>query len=127
MSGIVQFLAKRGEDELVWWCDEGYKFLKTFDNQLSEEFGVPASVKITSIKPSGTVSLLAGATPGVHFPISQFYIWRVRLASNSSLLGQLQKKGLPSEPDHYSQNTFCVEIPIDLGPISTLEHVDMEA
>ena len=76
---------------------------------------MPPSIKITSVKPSGTVSLLAGATPGVHFPISQYYIRRVRLAANSSLLKHLQEKGLPSEQDVYSSNTFCVEIPIDLG------------
>lgn len=30
----------------------------------SARFGIPTSIKTTSIKPSGTVSLLAGATPG---------------------------------------------------------------
>ena len=100
--------------------------MKEYDREISEEFKVPESIKITSIKPSGTVSLLAGATPGVHFPISQYYIRRVRLASNSDLLQQLQKKGLQSEPDHYSQNTFCVEIPIDLGNVKTLQNVTIE-
>ena len=55
---------------MIRWCDEGYKFLKNYDKELSKEFNVPTSIKITSVKPSGTVSLLAGATPGVHFPIS---------------------------------------------------------
>jgi ribonucleoside-triphosphate reductase (thioredoxin) len=70
MSGIAQFIAKRGEKELIKWCDEGYSHLRKYDETLSKEFGVNTSIKITSVKPSGTVSLLAGATPGVHFPLS---------------------------------------------------------
>lgn len=36
-------------------------------------------MQTTSIKPSGTVSLLAGASPGMHFPEGQYYIRRVRI------------------------------------------------
>lgn len=71
MSGIAQFIANKGIGELVNWCNQGYSALKAYDKYLSNEmFKVPESIKITSIKPSGTVSLLAGATPGVHFPLS---------------------------------------------------------
>ena len=80
MSGIAQFVSTRGIDNLVKWCDQGYKFLRKYDEYLSDELlKIPRSLKITSIKPSGTVSLLAGATPGVHFPHSKYYTRRVRL------------------------------------------------
>ena len=36
-------------------------------------FKVPESIKTTSVKPSGTVSLLAGCTSGVHYPYSEYY------------------------------------------------------
>ena len=74
MSGIAQFVASKGEQELIRWCDQSYKYLKQQDVTLSHEFNVNTSIKITSVKPSGTVSLLAGATPGVHFPLSRYYI-----------------------------------------------------
>ena len=54
---------------------------------------MPESIKITSIKPSGTVSLLGGATPGIHFPHSRFYIRRVRVPSVSPLIPELKKNG----------------------------------
>ena len=57
------------------------------------------SIKITSIKPSGTVSLLAGATPGIHFPQSSEYIRRVRLSSYSDLLAPLEEAGYVIEDD----------------------------
>ena len=79
-SGVVQFLSARGESELERWCHVGYDFIQAFDRTLSEWMKTPRSIKTTSVKPSGTVSLLAGATPGMHWPISQYYIRRVRMS-----------------------------------------------
>lgn len=82
------------------WCEKGYTFLRQYDKKMSNEvLKIPESIKITSIKPSGTVSLLAGATPGVHFPISNYYIRRVRLGKTSNLLAPLRKAGFYTEPD----------------------------
>lgn len=99
MSGIAQFIGQRGVHELVNWCENGYKFLRNYDSHLSKEFIIPESVKITSIKPSGTVSLLAGATPGVHFPLSAHYIRRVRLGKTSHLIQPLLRAGYDIEDD----------------------------
>ena len=97
LSGLAQFLAGRGMGALQQWCSEGYAALQEQDATLSEKFGVPKSVKTTCIKPSGTVSLLAGATPGMHFPESRFYIRRVRLAKNSNLVPVLRDAGFKVE------------------------------
>jgi len=94
MSGIAQFISHRGVGQLVKWCDQGYNFLRKYDAYLSKEvFKIPESIKITSIKPSGTVSLLAGATPGVHFPLSSHYIRRVRIGKHSNLIQPLSQAG----------------------------------
>ena len=79
MSGVAQFIADRGLGALRDWCEAGYDEIQSTDKRLSEWLSVPRSVKTTSIKPSGTVSLLAGATPGLHFPEARFYIRRVRM------------------------------------------------
>lgn len=84
---------------------------------------MPESIKKTSVKPSGTVSLLAGATPGVHFPLSRFYKRRVRLSLTSeAMIENLKRRGYRVEPDVISPDTTAiVEFPIDLGPgIKTL-------
>ena len=67
------------------------------------------------MKPSGTVSLLAGATPGIHFPHSNFYIRRIRLAEGSELLKPLEEAGCKIEDDKMSKGTKVVEIPVALG------------
>ena len=79
VSGVAQFTAKHGLHGLRDWCEDGYDEVGAIDQKLSNWLEVPTSVKMTSVKPSGTVSLLAGSTPGVHFPESRFYRRRVRM------------------------------------------------
>ena len=64
MSGVAQFTAQHGLPGLLEWCEEGYDQVQKIDATLSEWLAIPESIKTTSVKPSGTVSLLAGATPG---------------------------------------------------------------
>jgi hypothetical protein len=127
LSGVAQFLAARGIGALQQWCLEGYETIQREDAALSEKFGVPKSVKTTCIKPSGTVSLLAGSTPGLHFPESRFYIRRVRLSSDSALLPILEQSGFSVEPAVGSEaTTVVVEFPIDAGEgVRTLNDVGM--
>ena len=105
MSGIAQYISNKGIDNLRKMCNQGYDFLKGYDSYISKQFEVPESIKIASIKPSGTVSLLAGATPGMHFPESQYYIRRVRLSKQNPLVPILEEAGYKTEDDHYTPNT----------------------
>lgn len=121
MSGIAQFIAARGMNNLQKWCDEGYKTVQQQDKYISERFAIPQSIKTTSIKPSGTVSLLAGATPGMHFPESRFYIRRVRIDATSPLIAALMEAGYRVEPaESDPENTYVVEFPIDAGDGNTI-------
>ena len=115
MSGIAQFIAKYGVEELRQWCQEGYEVIGKYDTIYSNFLAIPKSIKTTSIKPSGSVSLLSGCTAGMHYPESRYYIRRVRLAENSALVPGLQARGYFIEKDHYSPNTVVVEFPIDAG------------
>lgn len=118
-SGIQQFIAAHGIETYRHWCDEGYNTIQYYDEVYSEWLCIPRSVKTTSIKPSGTVSLLAGATPGMHWPEDLHYIRRMRLAKNSDLVAPLKKAGYSIEPCvGQEDSTVVVEVPIkmdDLG------------
>lgn len=88
-------------------------------------------IKLTTIKPSGTLSLLPGVTPGIHPAYSTYYIRRIRLASDSKLVDVCLHHGYKVEqqlnfdgtPD---SNTVVVEFPVmqkgntDKGAISQL-------
>eukprot|EP01133_Synstelium_polycarpum_P002458 gene2458-2794_t len=115
MSGIAQFITEKGLNELKRWSIEGYKAITEYDKYFSEWLAIPRSIKTTSIKPSGTVSLLAGATPGMHYPISEYYIRRVRLQRESGLLAPLIEAGYKVEQAAENKFNMVVEIPIHAG------------
>ncbi|NBQ70843.1 MAG: fused protease/ribonucleoside-triphosphate reductase, partial [Nitrosomonadaceae bacterium] len=116
MSGIAQFIGRLGLAELRTWCVEGYKAVERYDDVYSDWFAIPKSIKRTSVKPSGTVSLLAGATPGVHFPLARYYIRRMRLGKNSDLVPPLIEAGFKVEPSGEAPETsVVVEVPVDIG------------
>jgi len=111
-SGVVQAFNKFGRREVYKWCNAAYKYIKQLDDMYSNWLCIPKSVRMTSIKPSGTVSLLNGSTPGIHFPESEYYIRRIRFGSDSQLLDTLANSGYNIEVDKYSPNTMCVEFPV---------------
>ena len=116
VSGVAQFITKNGMEELRTWLETGYDTIQEWDNQYSDWFAVPKSIKTTSVKPSGTVSLLVGATPGMHYPESRFYIRRMRLSKQSELLEPLKKANYPLEPAFGAEDTtMVVEVPVDVG------------
>ena len=116
VSGVAQFITKHGMEELRKWLEKGYKTIHEWDKQYSDWFAVPKSIKTTSVKPSGTVSLLVGATPGMHYPESRFYIRRMRLSKHSELIEPLKKAGYKLEPAFGSEDTtMIVEVPVDVG------------
>ena len=116
VSGVAQFITKHGLHEFRNWLEKGYDTIQEWDNQYSDWLAVPNSIKTTSVKPSGTVSLLAGATPGLHYPESRFYIRRIRLSKHSELLEPLKKAGYKIEPAFGSEETtMVVEVPVDVG------------
>tara|TARA_R100000234_G_scaffold32180_2_gene18914 strand:+ start:4475 stop:6457 length:1983 start_codon:yes stop_codon:yes gene_type:complete len=111
-SGVVQAFNKFGRREILNWCDNAYDHIRDLDKEYSNWLCVPRSIRMTSIKPSGTVSLLNGSTPGIHFPENEYYIRRIRFGKDSDLLDNLKEAGYTIENDEYSPNTVCVEFPV---------------
>lgn len=118
MSGIRQNIARWGLSSHLAWCDRGYRYVQSLDKQYSEWLGVPLSVKTTSVKPSGTISLLAGATPGIHAAEDEFYMRRVRVTRTSPLIPALQEAGYLLEEAVQEQNTLVVTFPIHHKPLT---------
>jgi ribonucleotide reductase class II len=123
VTGICQSFDK------IEWLDDCYVELRKFDKEWSKKRGWPASIKLTTIKPSGTLSLLGGATPGVHPAYSQFYIRRVRVGSNDKLVEICRRNGYNVE---YAKNfdgsenrdTVIVEFPCET-PVGAVLAKDM--
>ena len=112
-TGIINAIGRHGLTNMLEWCDKGYAYLRGIDEQYSAWLCVPLSKKLTTVKPSGTVSLLAGVSAGIHYPHSKHYIRRIRFDVNSEYLPMLRDAGYRTEQDVYSQNSVCVEFPIE--------------
>lgn len=116
LSGIAQFDFSQGSETLRDWMDHGYFQTGYWDRKWSQWLGVPESVRRTSVKPSGTVSLLSGITPGVHYPIGRYYIRNQRLSISSPLIARLIDAGYRVEPEAADPSgTVVASFPIDLG------------
>jgi len=117
-SGIIDAFVKHGRREVLKWADKGYEYIKELDGIYSDWLCVPRSKKVTSIKPSGSVSLLPGVSPGIHYPHSEYYIRRVRLATDSPLVQKMKDAGYHVEYSQYGANeedkkkTSVIEFPV---------------
>lgn len=111
-SGIIQAMEKFGRYHYLKSTAVGYKYIQSLDTMYSEWLCIPKSIKTTSVKPSGTVSLLCGATPGIHYPHSEYYIRNVRVDDTSPLLQAARDTGHPVEPCKYAPNTWVVSFPV---------------
>jgi len=89
--GVTGYL--QATEEQKSWLSSVYTHLRAYDQEYSRICGFPTSIKLTTVKPSGTLSLLAGVTPGAHPGYSQYYIRRIRMAADSELVGVCRDNG----------------------------------
>lgn len=74
-------------------------YLHILDAIHSEKMKWNPSIAITTIKPSGTISKLAGmSSAGIHYPTARFMIRRIRLHKDNPLVEYAKKSGIPVEP-----------------------------
>jgi hypothetical protein len=79
------------------WLKGCYEKLRAYDKKYSKKHGFEESIKLTTVKPSGTLSLLSGVTPGAHPGYSHFHIRRIRMASNIPLVDVCKQNNYPVE------------------------------
>jgi hypothetical protein len=92
LTGIMQ-----ASKEQMSWLGECYEYLRDFDERYSTMHDVNPSIKLTTVKPSGTLSLLPGVTPGIHPAYAQYMYRRINIDSNHKLVDVCRKHGYPVE------------------------------
>ena len=133
LSGIAQ------APEQMAWVKRTYETLRAFDKEWSAANGWPESKRLTTVKPSGTLSLLAGVTPGIHPGFSKHHIRRVRMSVGDPLLQYCADRGYTVEwvknlDGTVSDRTKLVEFPCTfpddtlLAPyMSSIDQLRMQA
>jgi adenosylcobalamin-dependent ribonucleoside-triphosphate reductase len=115
ISGISNFADNRGLPLLRSWMDEGYATVAAYDKSYSEWLGIRESIKMTTVKPSGTVSILAGESPGVHWaPGGKYFMRTIRFSNNDPMLplfrmAQYRVEPAASDPEGTSVVYFPIK------------------
>jgi len=116
ISGIADWVDATSIAHLTRILRTGYEDIVVPINwALAEEARVAPSIRVTTVKPSGTISQLAGVSPGMHWPVHRYYIRRMRVSEGSPVAERLIAAGIPHEPDLYSDNTLVFEFPQAAG------------
>jgi ribonucleotide reductase alpha subunit len=126
ITGVLQ-----ANEQQVSWLSTAYEYLKDLDVEYSAEKGFPESVRLTTVQPSGTLSLLPGVTPGIHPAFASHYIRRVRFGSNDPLVDACRKRGYKVVWDigidgREDRTRYVVEFPCE-SPEGSILASDMTA
>ena len=113
LTGIASFADSNGLPVLRQWQDEGYKKVREYDNQYSEWLCIRESIRATTVKPSGSVSILSGETPGVHWgPGGKYFLRAIRFSTSDPMMALFKAAGYKIEKDIVSANTKVVYFPV---------------
>lgn len=125
-KAILGFFEDDGEtrynEDVAQELDRLYGYVKEANLAQAIDLNANPSIKVTTVKPSGTVSLLMGCSPGQHYHWAPFMIRRVRMAASAPLIPILEQCGYHIEPavkgfnadgtHQYDANTLVVEFPV---------------
>lgn len=126
ISGIVEEYHKIGFSNMTKNFRFLYRKIRETNKRLAEEAGVVESIRVTCVKPSGTISQLVGVPCGIHFNTFQYCIRRIRIASNSDIVPILQKANYHNEYDVVAgEGTLVFSFPLFQGNSRTAENVSV--
>jgi hypothetical protein len=100
------------------WSESSLAFMhnvvRRSADEYAKELGIARPIACTTVKPSGTISLLNGSSPGIHAPFAPYYIRRVRISKDEAMAAALIEAGVPHEECAYDStgHTLVFEFPM---------------
>lgn len=126
ISGVADWIEAMGIPDVTRILRDGYRVVREENEHLAREAGVPSSIRVTTIKPSGTISQLAGVSSGMHWPTFRYAIRRIRVGTLTPISDVLIRSGVPHEPDvRDPENTMVFSFPIDQGKTRAAQEVSV--
>ncbi|MGM0465006.1 MAG: ATP cone domain-containing protein [Acidobacteriota bacterium] len=116
-----------------------YKKVLETNREYAGKLNINPAASVTSVKPSGTVSQLVNAAPGMHPRHSPYYIRRIRISAGDPLCRMLREQKVPYHPEvgqtEATATTYVFDFPVkapdkstfkkDLNAIDQLEYWKM--
>lgn len=100
--------------------------VKKVNQSISSKIKIQFAARCTTIKPSGTSSLVLGTSSGIHAWHSQYYLRRVRIGKNEALYTYLSinhPELLEEDLLNSKQGIICIPQKAPSGSILRTEHV----
>ena len=119
LTGIMDNPLTNGSDSKLSVLLQELKAMAVKTNEeYAQSIGIPQSVAITCVKPSGTVSQLVDAASGIHARHNPYYIRTVRGDKKDPMTKLMVDLGFPTEddvmnPDNTTIFSFPMEAPKD--------------
>ena len=92
--------------------DQWYEWVEEVNAEHALALGANPSIKLTTVKPSGTVAKLPGVSSGIHWHYAPYMIQRIRFHEADPNLNVIKMSGLPMEKAIKEPNTVVVEFPV---------------
>ena len=89
--GVTGYL--QATEEQRQWLPDCYEELRAFDKEYSALHGFPVSIKLTTTKPSGTLSLLPVLRQVLIQVMHRYMIRRIRISSSHPLVQVVKDHG----------------------------------
>lgn len=112
VAGVAEWHERVGMRAMCEAMDHGYRELRRIDALYSGWLAMPESVRLTTVKPGGSIPLVVGVEGGMRFPEAPYYVRTVRLHDTSPLIDRLAAAGHRIEPDRYAPNTVVAYFPM---------------
>lgn len=110
--------ADKGLHKVIGLMNKGYDKVRQINKWANSEAGVPEAIRVTTLKPGGSVPKIVGKPSGGSYPNFKYQIRRIRVAKNSPIAALMKGANIPHEDDIVSSNTLVFEYPL---------HVDSKA
>lgn len=112
IAGVADWIDKEGISGITRLMRNGYKEIRKFNKDISKSLGIPEALRVTCIKPGGTIPKLVGVPSGINYPNHRYMKRRIRISNDCEYCAILEKAGYKHEPDLCSANTEIFEFPV---------------
>lgn len=101
ITGVMDFRNASGinDEDFAEVLADMRKIAQDSANELADFLELNQPLLVTAIKPSGTISQVAGVSSGMHFSHSPYYVRRVRVSANDPLAKAMIEAGFPWDPE----------------------------
>lgn len=123
---ITGWIHESSMNRVIKLMRKGYDVVRQTNALANGEAGVPVAIRVTTVKPGGTVPKVAGRTSGASYPTFSETNFNTRVAANAPVVPLLKRAGIPYEPEVFDpKGTLVFKWPVLQGPAPAADGVSL--